>query len=324
MAERSLIEQLDQAVEALIAHPGSAPPAVEPELATLVHIAAELRDLPGEEFREQLKSDLERTATMDTTTVKPVREGFHTLTPYFVVEGASELMEFLQQAFDAEEILRVPKPDGTLMHAEARIADSMVEMADATPQYAAMEAAVHLYVPDADAAYRRALEAGATSLYKPMDQEYGDREAGVRDPFGNNWYIGTHKGASHIPGVLRSVTPILHPKGAAGMIDFLKQAFGAEEIARYESPQGAILHAKVGLGDSVLEMGETHGQFQPRPCLLHLYVDNADAVYRAALQAGATSVFEPRDEAYGDRVACVTDPHGNLWAIATHIKDVQP
>lgn len=261
---------------------------------------------------------------MDTVTVKPIREGFHTLTPYFVVEGASGLMEFLQQAFDAEEVLRIAKPDGTLMHAEARLADSMLEMADATPEYAPMQAAVHLYVRDADATYSRALEAGATSLYKPMDQDYGDREACVRDPFGNDWYIGTHKGASHIPEGLRSVTPFLHPKGAAEMIEFLKQAFEAEEVARYESPQGAILHAKVGIGNSVLEMGEAHGQFQPRPCLLHLYVESADAVYASALEAGATSVFAPRDEAYGDRVACVTDPHGNLWAIATHFRDVRP
>lgn len=77
-------------------------------------------------------------------------------------------------------------------------------------------------------------------------------------------------------------------------------------------------------GDSVLELGEAHGQFQPMPCLIHHYVSDADATYRQALAAGATSVFEPRDEAYGDRVRCVTDPFGKLWAIATHIKDVQP
>jgi len=92
----------------------------------------------------------------------------------------------------------------------------------------------------------------------------------------------------------------------------------------FELVYAYIVHAKVSIGDSVLEMGEAHGQFQARPCLLHLHVDNADTVYRAALEARATSVFESRDEAYGDCVACVNDPHDNRWAVATHIRDAQP
>jgi uncharacterized glyoxalase superfamily protein PhnB len=106
------------------------------------------------------------------------------------------------------------------------------------------------------------------------------------------------------------------------LIDFLKQAFEAEEIDRTESPKGVIVHAKVGIGDSVLEIGEAHGQFQPMPSMIHLYVTDADAVYRRALAAGAAALFEPRNEPYGDRVAAVTDPFGHTWCIATHIKDV--
>jgi uncharacterized glyoxalase superfamily protein PhnB len=209
------------------------------------------------------------------------------------------------------------------MHAEARIGDSMIEIADATPQFQATRAALHLYVVDADSVYKSALEAGATSLYDPVDQDYGDREAGVKDLFGNHWYIATHRrGPKHIPEGLRSITPSLHPQGAAKLIDFLKQAFGAEEAARYQSPEGTIVHARLRIGDSILEMGEAHGQFQPTACLIHLYVPDADAVYKRAIQAGASSLFEPRDEPYGDRASCVMDSFGNMWSIATHIRDV--
>jgi len=254
--------------------------------------------------------------------VKGARKGFHTVTPYLVVAGAAQLLDFLKQALSAEEIFRAPRPDGSLQHAEIRIGDSMVEMGDATPQYPPRPSAIHLYVEDADVVYQRALQAGATSLYKPMDQEYGDREAGVKDLSGNHWYIGTHQGPTHIPEGLRSVTPSLHPRDAAQMIDFLKRAFGAEETLRAESPQGAIAHAKVRIGDSILELGEAHGQFQPMPCTIHLYVEDADAVYERALRAGGTSLFEPRDEPYGDRVGGVIDPCGHSWFMATHIRDV--
>lgn len=78
------------------------------------------------------------------------------------------------------------------MHASARIGDSMIEVSDATQQWRAMASAIHLYVPDTDAAYARALGAGATTLYEPADMFYGERSAGVTDPFGNKWYIATH------------------------------------------------------------------------------------------------------------------------------------
>ena len=220
----------------------------------------------------------------------------------------------------------MPKPDGTIMHAEVRIGDSPVELADANTQYPPRPTAIHLYVSDADAVYRRAIQAGATSTHEPVDQPYGDREAGVKDPFGNYWYIATHQAAGpgrFVPEGLRTVNIYLHPKGTADVIEFLKRAFNAEEEARHESPQGTIVHAKIRVGDSILEMGEAHGPYQPMPTGIHLYVTDADAVYAQALQAGATSVSAPADQPYGDRFAHVKDPSGNSWFIATHIKDVQ-
>lgn len=127
------------------------------------------------------------------STVNPIPAGYHTVTPYLIVEGAARLIEFMKQAFGAEEIYRSPKPDGTLGHCQVRIGDSMVELADGNEQWKTMRSAIHLYVPDTDAVYRQAMEAGATSLFEPADAFYGDRSGGVVDPSGNHWYIATHK-----------------------------------------------------------------------------------------------------------------------------------
>jgi PhnB protein len=125
------------------------------------------------------------------STVDPIPAGFHTVTPYLIVRGAERLIEFLKQAFGAEEIYRSTQPDGRIGHTELRIGDSMVELAEGNDQWQPMPCALHLYVPDTDATYRRALEAGATSLFEPADTFYGDRSGGVADPSGNQWYIAT-------------------------------------------------------------------------------------------------------------------------------------
>ena len=127
------------------------------------------------------------------STVNPIPAGYHSVTPYLIVDGAARLIEFMQQAFGAEEIYRSAKPDGTLGHCQVRIGDSMVELADGNEQWKTMRSALHLYVPDTDATFRRAIEAGATSLFEPADMFYGDRSGGVVDPAGNHWYIATRK-----------------------------------------------------------------------------------------------------------------------------------
>jgi uncharacterized glyoxalase superfamily protein PhnB len=125
--------------------------------------------------------------------VKPIPEGYHTVTPYLIVPGVPKLIDFLKAAFGAEETHRMAGPDGTVMHAQVRIGDSVVMMAEAAGPWKPMPAGIYLYVEDTDATYRRALEAGATSLMEPADQFYGDRSAGVKDPSGNSWWIATHK-----------------------------------------------------------------------------------------------------------------------------------
>ena len=321
MAKGSLIEQLDQAVEALLASPDAPIPRVNARIAAPLRIAARLRQLPRADFKARLKADLERRTSMTSRAVKPIREGFHTITPYLIVREAAELIDFVKQAFGARELNRGTGSAGGI-HAEVQIGDSMVMIGGGQAlNRPSMPAALHLYVKDADAVYKRALEAGAADVRAPVDQPYGDREASVKDQAGNMWYIATHKATGHMPEGLRSITPYLHPRGAARMIDFLQRAFGAEEKYRHQSPDGIIHHATVGLGDSVIAMGEAHGEAQPMPTTFFMYVDDVDGMYRRAVDAGASSQMEPADQPYGDRVAGVTDPFDNVWYIATHISD---
>ena len=257
--------------------------------------------------------------------VAPIPRGYRTVTPYLVAQDGPALLEFAKQAFGAEEMFRAVGSAGGL-HAEARIGDSMLMMGGGIPgrefRSSANTHALHLYVPDCDAVYQRALQAGATSLDEPRDQEYGERSGSVKDPAGNFWYIATHKGESYTPKELNSVNVYMHPLRAEPVITFLKRAFGAREIAKYASPDGVVHHAEIRVGDSVVEMGEAQGKYPPMPTMFYLYVPDCDAVFRRALQAGATSIAEPVDQPYGDRSSAVKDAFGNTWYIATHIKDV--
>ncbi len=129
-------------------------------------------------------------AAKRATSYKPA--GFYSVTPYLTAQGVPKLLEFLKNAFGAEVLYCQQRPDGTIGHAQVRIGDSIVEMGEAPEQWKAMKAALHLYVPDADTVYKRAIEAGGTSLHEPADMFYGERSGGVMDPSGNHWYIATH------------------------------------------------------------------------------------------------------------------------------------
>ncbi len=126
-------------------------------------------------------------------TVKPIPEGYHTVTPYLVVREASTLIQFLTEAFEAKEICRSLHPEGGILHAEVKIGDSIIMMSEARGEYEPMPSSIYLYVENTDATYENALKAGATSTMKPIDEFYGDRSAGVKDPTGNHWWIATHQ-----------------------------------------------------------------------------------------------------------------------------------
>ena len=127
-----------------------------------------------------------------------------------------------------------------------------------------------------------------------------------------------------IPDGFHTVTPYLTVKGVARLIDFLKEAFGAEELERHSMPDGSVMHAQVRIGDSPVMMGEAGGPWQPMPGALYLYVPDIDATYRRAMEAGGESLREPTTEFYGDRCGGVKDPSGNFWWLATHVEDVSP
>jgi PhnB protein len=123
--------------------------------------------------------------------VKAIPEGYHSVTPSLVVNGAAKLIEFAKEAFGAEEAFRMPSPTGEIMHAEIRIGDSVLMLNDAMQQ-SPTASSLFLYVTDVDRVYQRALKAGATSLAEPANMFWGDRMAQVKDQFGNQWSIATH------------------------------------------------------------------------------------------------------------------------------------
>ena len=118
-------------------------------------------------------------------------KGFHTVTPYLVVDGAARLIDFLEAAFDAELVERMPAPGDRIGHAEVRIGDSVVMLGDAHGEHKPMQMMLYVYVDDADATYRLALTSGARSLENPLNTPYGDRRAMVEDRWGNVWQIAT-------------------------------------------------------------------------------------------------------------------------------------
>ena len=335
MVKRSLAMQLDEVVQAMLVslrpRPEKAP---DRELASLMRVAQGLRDLPREEFRAALKSDLQRRASMSESTaaakagteeaqaraVHYIRPGLTAITPYVIVRPAAKFMEFLKTAFEGVERLRMPAPDGSIMHAEVAVGNGAIEVSDGNEQYPTAPQAIHLYVDDPDATYARTLQGGATSFYAPTDDHpSGDRWGAVKDPFGNHCYIAKPRGWTPGPEGLRSVQPYLHLREAQKMIPFLEAVFGAEALGVHKSPEGAVMHATIRIGNATLEIDEAHGEFQPMPCHLHVYVPDTDAVYARALQAGATSIEPPRDAPYGDRAAGVKDVWGNSWFIATYL-----
>ena len=335
MANRPLALQFDEVVQAMLVslrpRPEEAP---DRELTALLRVAQVLRELPRQEFRAALKSDLQRRVSMSegpaasavkageaqAKVVHYQRPGLTSITPYIIVRPAAQFMEFLKSCFDGIEQTRVPTPDGLVMHAEVAIGNGAIEVSDGSDAYPTAPQAIHLYVDDPDATYARTLQAGATSFYAPTDDHpSGDRWGAVKDPFGNHWYIAKPRGWTPGPEGLRSVQPYLHLREAHKMIPFLEAAFGAEAMGVHKTPEGIVMHATIRIGNATLEIDEAHGEFQPMPCHLHVYVPDTDAVYAQAIAAGATSIEAPRNAPYGDRAAGVKDAFGNSWFIATYL-----
>ena len=124
---------------------------------------------------------------------KAIPDGFRTVTPYLTVRDAGGVIEFLKKAFGAGlDHGPTQRPDGSIMHAQVKIGDSFVMIADENEMAKATPSTIYLYFPDVDAVYERAVKAGGQSIMKPTDMFYGDRSGGVKDASGNSWFIATH------------------------------------------------------------------------------------------------------------------------------------
>ena len=133
-------------------------------------------------------------------TVKPIPEGYRSITPYLVVKGATRAMDFYKQAFGATEILRIPGPSNTIMHAELRIGDCVIMLADEMPNgpyrspetFGGSPVSLMIYIENVDDVFNRALSLGSRQTRAVEDQFYGDRSGNLIDPFGHVWTVATH------------------------------------------------------------------------------------------------------------------------------------
>ena len=333
MAERFIIDQLDDAVAALAEGRPIDLTNLEPELSALAGVAQGLIGLPRDTFKAELQQQLIRRDSMSSPAEhspkkssedysvkedKMRRENRRAVTPYLTVHKPAELIDFVTEAFGGIEHFRATGSAGG-MHAEVSIGDSVI-MIGGAEHIDPMPTAIHLYVPDVDQAYERALKAGATSLMPVADQPYGERSGGVEDVHGNRWYIATtFVPLQTIAQDLHTVTVYFHPIGAQRFIDFVTNAFGGKELMRHAEGD-MVMHAKVQIRDSVIELGEARYPEQPLPTAIYLYVDDVDALYEQALKAGGTSMLPPTDQPFGDRNAWIKDPFDNVWYIAAPAK----
>jgi len=350
MSRRSLTEQLDDAVQAVMAG-GDAGVSGSVEIASLARLAAKLRNLPRQEFKKRLRNDLQRRAAMATAT-EPISRRQTVASPRLTFKNAAKAIDFYAQALGAKETFRFDTPGG-IAHAEIMIGDSLVMLAEEWPEGGRFSAetlgqspvSLSLNVADVDTVTAHALAAGMKVAIPIQDQFYGHRDATLVDPFGYSWHIFTVKeeikveemhrrmhammpeepkrpAVSPVPKGYRTVTPYLVARDGPGLVEFTKKAFGGEELFRTVGSAGG-LHAEVRIGDSMLMMGGglpgREFRSTPNTHALHVYVRDVDAVYAQALAAGGTSIGEVRDQEYGERSGGVKDAAGNYWYIATHL-----
>jgi PhnB protein len=353
--EKKKIEQLNQAVETMLARADGRLGKVDEEIEPLVRIAAELRNLPSASFKARLKSELGGRKRMSTV-AEPVAAVHTTASPSLAFKDPAKAIEFYEKALGAKETFRF-EIGGEIPHAEIKIGDSIINLSHEWPEggrfsaetLGASPVGMSIRVDDVDRFVEHAVGAGMKIARPIKDQFYGIRDATLTDPFGYSWTIASvteemsveemHRrhgqlhigpeggvmrkeptGVSPVPRGFRMVTPYLVAADGLALLEFTKQAFGAEETERVIMPTG--VHAEVRMGDSSLMMGggipgkKFPGTLQPQA--LHVYVEDADAVYQKALAAGAISLDAPRDQEYGERSASVKDPAGNFWYIATN------
>jgi PhnB protein len=142
-----------------------------------------------------------KTATSKSTKVKAIPDGYHSVTPYLIIDGAARAIDFYKRAFDAKELMRIPSPGDKIGHAEIKIGDSVIMLADEHPEmdarspthFGGSPISIMIYLEDVDKQFKQAISAGGTELRPLTDQFYGDRSGTLKDPFGHSWHLSTHK-----------------------------------------------------------------------------------------------------------------------------------
>jgi uncharacterized glyoxalase superfamily protein PhnB len=348
------IEQLNKALDGMLARNDGRVTKAGAEIEPLVRIAADLRNLPSASFKARLKSELGGKKRMSTV-AEPVAAVRVTASPRVAFRDPAKAIEFYTRALGAKETFRF-EIGGQIPHAELMIGDSTIDVAGEWPEGGRFSAetlghspiSISIQVPDVDAFVEHAVAEGMKLVREPRDQFYGHRDATLEDPFGYTWAVYTvkeeisveemhrrmkglthgpeggktseaGKGVSPIPRGFRMVTPYLVAADGLALLEFAKKGLGAEELMRAVMPTG--VHGEVRIGDTTLMMGggiagkKFPGTLQPGA--LHIYVEDADAVTEKAVAAGATLIDELRDQEYGERSSTVKDPAGNYWYIAT-------
>ena len=270
-----------------------------------------LAEAPRTNFRIRLRQALERSLAMTTT---EARIDIPTVIPCVSVINVEGVVAFAQDVFGARELERIATSAG-VTRCIVGLGDSLLMFAGGPP-VAGREtfAALHVYVPDVDGTYQQALDAGATPLAPPRDKPYGARDATVKDPAGNLWFVATRHAGVGPPVRLRTVTPWLIAEDALGLIAFLKEAFGAAEVGIHMSPDGRLLHGALSIGDSVLEFGQAEGV---PPAAFHLFVPDPEGLAEQALRAGARSRSLVVDQGFGRQSLVLEDAWGNTWYLAS-------
>lgn len=290
-----------------------------------------------------------------STVAEPVTAVRTSAAPRLAFQDPAKAIEFYTRALGAKEKFRF-EVGGQIPHAELMIGESSVNVTGEWPEGGRFSietlgnspVSMAVQVPDVDAFTDHAVSEGMTMVREPQDQFYGSRDAILKDPFGYTWSIytikehmsveemhrrmqgmsrgpeggkmpGAGKGVNPVPRGFRMVTPYLVAEDGIGLLEFTKQAFGAEETFKAMTPTG--VHAEIRMGDTQVMMGggvagkKFPGSLQPGA--LHVYVKDVDAVTEKAVAAGATLIDVARDQEYGERSSTIQDKAGNFWYIAT-------
>jgi len=181
---------------------------------------------------------------------------------------------------------------------------------------------LHVYVEDTDAVFTESFEGRSDVDRRAAGSRIRRARRRREGSIGNYWYIATHKGEDYIPKGLHNVNVYMHPLRAEPVIGFLKRAFGAQELAKYASPDGVVHHAEIRVGDAVVEMARPTDRTCPCSRVSMLYVPDCDAVYKRALAAGRSRSRNPQTIRTETGAAGLPTRSGITWYIATHIKDV--